>query len=76
MWRNPLFWVIEVRLCSKKSSPVNSQPSMYRCLQVVMKVLDAVVWLAEPSGENIEKAAYTFNVDLVVMWLRFGYDCL
>jgi hypothetical protein len=35
-----------------------------------MKVLDAVVWLVEPSGENIERVACSLNVDLVMIWLR------
>jgi hypothetical protein len=33
--------------------------------------MGAVVWLAEPSGENIERAACSLNVDLVMIWLRF-----
>ena len=40
-------------------------------LQVVMKVLGVVVWLEEPSGENIERVACSLNVDVVMIWLRF-----
>ena len=45
---------------------------MYGYLQVVMKVLGLVVCHAEPSWGSIKRVASTRNIDVVVIWLRFG----